>query len=369
MNICILGSGMQGRVVAQDLAENNHQVTVLDNNPNNLRKNIKSSRITTKFFDVTKKERLIKFIKGFDIVVGALPAKLGFYSMQCALEAEVDMVDMSYSEQDPFQLDKPAKRKKIKIVPDAGFAPGLSNILIGEAYRELGKIDNLRILVGGIPQNPHSPFNYKYTWSPNDLIAEYTRPARIVNNYELLTVEALSGIESFHIPKIGALECFYTDGLRTLAHTFKDIKNMEEKTIRYAGHAELMKELLKYGFLPSEDNPFTDNKIKPRDFILDFLKKELSKGDDLDLTVLLIDIKSKKKNRRYTCIDYYDKKNKVTSMARMTGYTCSIIVQYIKDYPDYGIIPPEYLGMHKKICNTIKNELGKRNIIINKTEF
>ncbi len=367
MRICILGAGLQGRAVIQDLVKNNHQVTVLDNNQNNFKRIIKSSRISTKLFDVTKKNELIKFIKNYEVVVGALPADLGFYAMQCAIEARVDMVDMSYSEQDPFILDKQAKRQKVKIVPDAGFAPGLSNILIGEAYQEFKKITSLRILVGGIPQNPIPPFNYKYTWSPSDLVAEYTRPARIVNNYKIIEIEALTGIERFQIPKIGQLECFYTDGLRTLLHTFKNIKNMEEKTIRYEGHAEIIKELFKFGFTPSEPNPFTGNKINPKTYVLQFLQSELSKGDDLDLTVLIVDIKSQNKTRRYSCIDYYDRKDKITSMARMTAYTCSIITQCIKDYPDYGVIPPEYLGMHQDISNFIKSELKKRNIIIRKS--
>jgi len=138
MKICILGAGLQGRVAAQDLAQNNHQVTVIDINKDNLSKvkretlrnaqSDKSAGIKTKQFDVTKKKELIKFIRDFDIVVGALPAYFGFYSMQCAIEAKVDMADMSYSEQNPFLLDKQAKKNKIRIVPDAGYAPGLSNI-------------------------------------------------------------------------------------------------------------------------------------------------------------------------------------------------------------------------------------------------
>jgi len=416
MKICILGAGLQGRVAAQDLAQNNHQVTVIDINKDNLSKvkretlrnaqSDKSAGIKTKQFDVTKKKELIKFIRDFDIVVGALPAYFGFYSMQCAIEAKVDMADMSYSEQNPFLLDKQAKKNKIRIVPDAGYAPGLSNILIGEAYREFNeqihhrdtektqkknltgskanKISRLRILVGGIPQNPIPPFNYKYTWSPNDLVAEYTRPARIVNNYKVVTTEALTGIEKFRVPKIGELECFYTDGLRTLIQSFKDIKNMEEKTVRYSGHAQLLKELLNYGFAPGQDNPFTNSKIQPKDFILDFLKDAFSnvrqgfslanksrpKGllynisDELDLTFLMIDIKGSKKSRRYTCIDYYDKKNKITSMARMTAYSGSIITQCLKNYPEFGVIAPEKLGIYKDTCNYIKREIAKRNIII-----
>lgn len=364
MKICILGAGLQGRVAAQDLAKHNHEVTILDNNKNNLKKVIKLSRIRTKLFDVRKKKELTKFIKDFDVVLGALPAHLGFYTMQCAVEAGVDIADMSYSDQDPFKLYKRAEKNKVRVIPDAGYAPGLSNVLVGEAYREFGKIDSLRILVGGLPINPRPPFNYQYTWSPDDLVQEYTRPARIVNNYKLLQVEALTGIENFYIPKIGKLECFYTDGLRTLLDTFKDIKNMEEKTIRYRGHAALIKEILNYGFAPDEDNPFTNSKVQPKDFVLDFLKDQLSQGDGKDLTILLIDIKNKRKRKRYRCIDYYDEKNKITSMTRMTAYSGSIFTQLIKNYPNYGVIAPEKLGMDEQICKHFKKEIAKRNIKI-----
>jgi len=368
MKICILGAGLQGRIVARDLSQNNHQVLLLDNNKENLSKIDKKSNIRTQQFDVTERAKLINCIRDFDIVVGALPADLGFYSMECAVTAGVDIVDLSYSGENPFLLKKDAKKRKIKIVPDAGFAPGLSNILIGEAYRELKKIDSIRILVGGIPQNPIPPFNYKYTWSPNDLVAEYTRIARIVRNFKTINLEALSGIERLKVSRLGRLECFYTDGLRTLLKTFSNIKNMEEKTIRYSSHAELIKELLNYGFAPDQDNPFTNSKIQPKAFVLDFLRKELSKGDEYDLSILLIDVIGNKKCRRYSCIDYYDKKNKITSMARMTAYTGSIITQCIKNYPSFGIIPPEYLGMNKITCSFIKKELAKRKIKVQMNE-
>jgi saccharopine dehydrogenase-like NADP-dependent oxidoreductase len=369
MRVCILGCGLQGRVIAQDLTRNKHQVTILDNNKQNLAKIDKKSNIKTKLFDVTERTKLINCIRDFDIVVGALPADLGFYSMECAVNAGVDIVDLSYSGDNPFLLKKDAKKRKIRIIPDAGYAPGLLNILVGEAYRELKKIDSLRILVGGIPQHPIPPFNYKYTWSPNDLVAEYTRTARVVRNFKTVNLEALSGIEKLKVPKVDRLECFYTDGLRTLIKTFENIRNMEEKTIRYQGHAELLKTILNYGFLSDQDNPFTNRKIQPKAFVLDFLRKELSMGDDFDLSILLIDVMSKKKTRRYSCIDYYDKKNKITSMARMTAYSGSIITQCIKDYPEYGVIAPEYLGMNKKICAFIKKEIAKRGIKVKTSKF
>jgi len=364
MRICILGAGLQGRVVAKDLSRNNHQVTILDNSKENLAKIDKKSNIKTQRFDVTERAKLINFIRNFDIVVDALPADLGFYSMECAVNAGVDIVDLSYSGENPFLLKKDARKRKIRIVPDAGFAPGLSNILIGEAYRELKKIDSIRILVGGMPQNPIPPFNYRYTWSPNDLVAEYTRTARIVRNFKTVNLEALSGIEKLKVSKIGRLECFYTDGLRTLIKTLENVRDMEEKTIRYQRHAELLKTILNYGYFDNGANPFNNQAIKPKEFVTDLLKTVLSQGDDKDLTILIIEIKRRNKIRKYSCIDYYDEKNKITSMARMTAYTGSIITQCIKNYPSFGVIPPEYLGMNKDTCSFIKSEIRKRNIII-----
>ncbi len=357
---------MQGRVAACDLSQAGHKITVLDSNPENLKKIAGIKSIKDLRFDVMERSRLIKFIKNFDIVLGALPAALGFYAMKCAIKAGVDMVDMSYLSENPFLLDRSAKARKIKIVPDAGFAPGLSNVLVGEAYQESGKFSSLRILVGGIPQNPIPPFNYRITWSPADLIAEYTRPARIVRNYKIVTLPALSGVEEFQLAKVGHLECFYTDGLRTLLKTFKGVKDMVEKTIRYPGHAKLFKTMIDWGFLTALPYQVKDITIKPDVYTVDFLKSVLSKGDEKDLSVLIIEITSRRQTRKYICVDYYDEKNNTTSMARMTAYTASIIAQCIKRYPGYGVIAPEMLGMKKELADFIKQQVKKRNIIIKK---
>lgn len=364
MNICVVGAGMQGKVGAMDLINAGHRVTVLDNNIDNLKQVKKISNIRIRKFNVKATVKFIRLIKGFDIIVGALPAALGFYTMECALEAGVDLVDISYAPEDPFLLHKRANKKRIRIVPDAGFAPGLSNIFIGEAYQELGGINNLRILVGGIPQNPQPPFNYRITWSPADLIEEYTRPTRIIKNYKIISAETLGGIEGFKVPKIGRLECFYTDGLRTLLKTMKNVRNMEEKTIRYPGHAKLFKTIFECGFLSNQPVHYGTSSIKARDFNIEFLRRILSSGDEKDLSILMIQIKKGNSMRKYTCIDYYDEKNRITSMARMTAYTGSIITQCIKHYPNFGIIPPEYLGMEKNLCRFIKTEIKKRNIIV-----
>jgi lysine 6-dehydrogenase len=366
MEICIIGAGMQGSVVAQDLVKSGHDVTVLDNNINLLRQLKKTVNINAREFNVKNKVKFIKFIKSFNLVVGALPASMGYYTMDCALRAGVDLVDLSYASEDPFILHDRAEREGIRIVPDAGFAPGLSNILIGETYQAFGGIDNLRILVGGIPQKPEPPFNYHMTWSIVDVIEEYSRPSQIIKNKETITVEALSGIEEFTLPRTGKFECFYTDGLRTLLKTMKHVKNMEEKTIRYPGHARLFRALIKCGFFSDQVVRYRKRLVNVRDVNIEYLRKVLRGADQEDLSIMIIQLEKGRKRRKYTCIDYYDRKKSITSMARMTAYTGSIIAQCIKKYDHFGIIPPEHLGMDKKIFKYIKTELKKRNIIIKK---
>ncbi len=367
MNICVVGAGMQGSVVAQDLVKSGHAVTVLDNNINLLRQLKKTTRVSAREFNVTNKVKFIRLIKPFDVIVGALPAAMGFYTMDCAISAGVDLVDLSYSPEDPFLLHEKAEQEGIRIVPDAGFAPGLSNILIGETYQEFNGIDDLKILVGGIPQKPEPPFNYHVTWSLADVIEEYARPSKIVKNREMITVQALSGVEEFSMPKIGRLECFYTDGLRTLLKTLKHVKNMEEKTIRYPGHAQLFKMLIDCGFFSEQSVRYRKRLVNIKDVNIEYLRNILRGGDKEDLSILIIEIKKGSKKRKFTCVDYYDKKKDITSMTRMTAYTGSIITQCIKDYEHFGIVPPEHLGMDKKLCRYIKAELKKRNIIIKKS--
>lgn len=367
MNICVVGVGMQGSIVAQDLVKSGHTVTVLDSNINLLRQLKKTAKVNAREINVTNKVKFIRFIKPFDLIIGALPAAMGFYTMDCAIRAGVDLVDLSYSPEDPFLLHDKAAQEGIRIVPDAGFAPGLSNILIGETYQEFKGIDTLRILVGGIPQNPKPPFNYHMTWSLTDVIEEYTRPAKILKNKEIITIDALSGIEEFSLPKIGKLECFYTDGLRTLLKTMKHVKTMEEKTIRYPGHAKLFKTLIDCGFFSNQSIRYKKRLVNLRDVNIEYLRNILRSGEKEDLSILIIEITKGRKKRKFTCVDYYDTRKGITSMARMTAYTGSVVAQCIKKYEHYGVIPPEHLGMDKKLCRYIKSEIKKRNIIIKKT--
>jgi saccharopine dehydrogenase-like NADP-dependent oxidoreductase len=362
MKILVLGAGMQGRIAAWDLRRSGHEVTVIDRDPVSRALCRQRADVEVRTFDIRNETRLARLMKGFDAVLGALPAAFGFYAMRCAVRAGVDMADMSYLPEDPLRLGPKARARKVRIIPDAGFAPGLSNILCGEAFRRLGRADRMRILVGGMPQRPRPPFNYRITWSPADLMAEYLRPARIVRNFRVVTKPALDGIEEFRVPGVGRLECFYTDGLRTLLRTFRSVRDMEEKTVRYPGHAGLFKKIIDAGYFSDRQILFRGEATTPKEFSLGFLKAVLGEGSERDLTVLIVELRDQRRVKKYLCIDRYDPGEKITAMARMTAFSGSVIVQSIKDYPGFGVIPPEYLGRDEGICDFVKRELKKRGI-------
>jgi len=249
------------------------------------------------------------------------------------IEAGKNVVDIAFFAEDPFQLDELAKEKGVTAIVDCGVAPGMSNILIGHVDNLLDKTEEVLIYVGGLPEIREWPYEYKAPFSPIDVIEEYIRPARYVENGELIIRPALSEPELIDFPSVGTLEVFNTDGLRSLATTMH-APNMKEKTMRYPGHIEKMRLLRETGFFSQEEIEVKGAKIRPVDLTakLLFPKWEYLKGE-ADITVMRVTVEGTKagKRRRYTydLIDRYDAVTETLSMARTTGYTATMAVRLL----------------------------------------
>ena len=186
-NIIVLGAGMVGSAIAIDLSKK-YNVSLTDFNQDALMKAYqKSSNLKTFLLDVTKKSILQKTIKDFDLVVCAVPGFLGFETLKSIIEAEKDVVDISFFSENSLELDALAKEKNITAIVDCGVAPGMDNIILGY-YNEKMKLTDFECLVGGLPKVKKWPFCYKAPFSPVDVIEEYTRPARYIENGEMITI-------------------------------------------------------------------------------------------------------------------------------------------------------------------------------------
>lgn len=372
MNVLVLGCGLVGRPMALDLAtEESFNVTVADVNLKNLKKIPASLPIKKMQKDLSNADQLKSLLKKADIVVNAVPGFMGFNTLKEIIKAKKNVIDIAFFPEDPFELDELAKENNVTAVVDCGVAPGMSNLLSGYVNSILDKTETILIYVGGLPVVREYPYEYKAGFSPIDVIEEYTRPARYIENSKLVIRPALSDPEFLNFDEVGTLEAFNSDGLRTLAQTLS-VPNMKEKTLRYPGHIEKIQVLRESGFFSQNEIEINGVKIKPVDFTskLLFPMWELKEGDE-EFTVMRIVIEGEKDKKKirytYNLLDRHDKKTNVHSMARTTGYTATSTVRMLAKglFDQKGICPPEYIGQRPDCVDFMLNELKERGVIYN----
>ncbi|HSD64223.1 MAG TPA: saccharopine dehydrogenase C-terminal domain-containing protein, partial [Ignavibacteriaceae bacterium] len=308
--ITVLGAGMVGSAIAEDLSKK-YEVTVCDINEERLKELKSLIPVKIKKADISDKDQLVNTIRDSDLVVGAVPGFMGFECLKAIIESGKNVVDISFFDEDPFELDRLALENNVTAIVDCGVAPGLSNIILGY-HSERMKVNSFECYVGGLPFERKPPYEYKAPFSPIDVIEEYTRPARIMVNGKVVTKEALSEPELINT-EAGTLEAFNTDGLRSLLKTMK-IPDMKEKTLRYPGHIQLMRALRATGFFDKEEIDIKGKTIRPVDLTskLLFPLWKLERNEP-EFTILKIRINGEGKEIEYSLFDKYDEATKTSS--------------------------------------------------------
>ena len=219
MRIHCLGGGLVGSFVTRKLVEDGFEVHLFD----------VVNRATPAVFHL--KDAASADHSSADLIVNMVPGSIGHDVLRVLHEQGHNIVDLSFSETTPDQL--PAGQGVV--LWDVGIAPGLSNMLVALAQRELGRLDKVSIKVGGNPAQPDDGWSYMAPFSPHDVIAEYTRPARIVRDGTVTVVPAMDELHT--VDANGrTMEAFLTDGLRSLINLPAD--SMGEYTVRWPGHIQ-----------------------------------------------------------------------------------------------------------------------------------
>ena len=375
MRITVLGAGLVGNAMVKDLAqEAAFDIVVVDLNREALTKLEAETPAVGIRADLQEEGQIFSLVADSDLVISAVPGFMGFETLRQVIEARKNVVDISFFSEDPFLLDDLAKSKRVTAVVDCGVAPGLCNIIAGRVVDLLDEADRYVCYVGGLPQVRQWPFEYKAVFSPRDVLEEYVRPARFVAYGQQVVRPALSEIELIDFPEVGTLEAFNTDGLRTLAKTLP-IPFMREKTLRYPGHAELMRVFRDSGFFRSTAVDVDGQAVKPLSLTSKLLFDEWRLGEgEADFTVMEVVIEGQRNGDRvrysYYLLDKYDEQTETTSMARTTGYTCTIVARQVLKglFTREGICPPEFVGRTAGCYNDLLDEYGKRNIELSETK-
>ena len=364
--IGVIGAGMVGSVIAQDLA-GRHEVTSADINETALAR-LAGKGIKTVQLDSRDAAALTAFVTPFDLIVSAVPGFMGLKTLQTLIEAGKNIADISFFPEDALQLDALARKKGVRVITDVGVAPGMDNVILGHHDKHM-KITRFECLVGGLPQKPQPPFLYKAPFSPIDVIEEYTRPARLQRGGKVVTLPALTEREMIRFEKPGELEAFNTDGLRSLLFTMAHIPDMAEKTLRYPGHIALIETLKQAGFFSTEAVDVNGVRTVPLDVTARLLIDQWKlKPGEPELTVMRVTVEGEEQGKRlrhvWDMYDEYDPKTGFSSMSRTTGFTCAAAANLLLEnkFDQTGVHPPEHVGAVEACYRYMLDYLAERNV-------
>ena len=338
MRMLVLGAGLQGSACAYDLLQQPtvERVTVADLKPERVPAFLKTSagrRLALVKVDVQDAAALREVIRGHNAVLCALPYYYNLDVMRAALEAGVHSADLGGNTEIVFRqkkLDAEARARGVSAVADCGLAPGMVNILAAEGIRRVGDAEAVKIFVGGLPQHPEPPLHYQIVYSLEGALDYYTTPSWVLRDGKPARVDALSELEQVAFPPpVGVLEAFHTaGGISTLPWTYEGrVRTMEYKTLRYPGHAAIMKAIRDLGLLELQPIKVRGKEVVPRDVFIASASPKLTKPEGRDLVALRVEVRGGGRDGRqvaWQLLDYFDEARGISAMMRTTGYSLAI---------------------------------------------
>jgi lysine 6-dehydrogenase len=387
MKILVLGAGRMGHGAVYDLVHNSpavEHVTVADfhlNKAEAVASAVGTSKVVPQQVDASDHAASLELMRGHDSVLSCVNYWYNEWLSRAAIAARANFCDLggnNYVVDKQLALDADAKAAGINIIPDCGLAPGMVSILAMHGAKQFDQIDEIHIRVGGLPQDPQPPLNYQLVFSVEGLINEYIEIARVIRDGQVKEIESMTEIEPLEFDGFPPLEAFQTSGgTSTLPDTFLGkIRELDYKTIRYAGHCERFKTMIDLGLCSSDEMIHEHRTITPRRVFAELLEKHLP-ADGPDYVLVRLDFVGKPKAEtravasvpgsdtsrlRYDIVDKLDESTGLSAMMRTTAFPASIIAQMMAsgDVLMRGATPQEKAIDPDKFVA----ELDRRNIKI-----
>jgi saccharopine dehydrogenase-like NADP-dependent oxidoreductase len=245
-DILVVGAGHIGSAIAAMLARTgDYHVTVGDRSAAALAELPAVSGVEHLVLDIADEAALVAALKGRFAVLSAAPYHLTFNVAEAAAKTGAHYLDLTEDVAVTRKVKALAKGAKVAFIPQCGLAPGFISIVAADLARRFDTLHDVRLRVGALPKYPSNALNYNLTWSTDGVINEYCEPCEAIVDGQPRQTRALEECESFALDGV-AYEAFNTSGgLGTLCETLAGkVRNLNYRTIRYPGHAAIMKALL-----------------------------------------------------------------------------------------------------------------------------
>ncbi|MCU1284382.1 MAG: Saccharopine dehydrogenase [Acidobacteriales bacterium] len=343
MKLLVIGAGMMGSAAAYDMARAGdvESVTLADAdgklaesaaarvNKLNGNKKVRAVRL-----DAANYKAAGKLMRGHAAVLSAVPYFFNVGLAKAAIEAKCHFADLGGNNtvvRKTYAMSKQAAKRGVALAPDCGLSPGMASILAGELFRRMagnnGKVDALKLYVGGLPEDPQPPFFYHLVFSVNGLINEFVEPAKVLRNGKITEIEPLTEAEDFQMGGFDPMVAFHTSGgTSTMPETFKGrVGECFEKTLRYPSHFAMIRSLYDLGYFSSEKMKLGKTEVTPREVTSQIFLNKLT-SDAPDVCIMRIEAHTDGHVAAFNMVDHYDEKAKMTAMMRTTAWPASIVV-------------------------------------------
>lgn len=356
----LLGAGRQGLAAAYDIGRfgDAERIVVADIDPRvacdaAVRLNALLGRAIAQptVLDVADSRAVRVTLRGMTACVNSVHYSWNRELTRLAIEAGVHMTDLGGNTavvREQLALSAEAERAGVTVVPDCGMGPGLNISLATYVMELLDEPREVRIWDGGLPQHPDAPWNYALTFNIAGLTNEYDGCATFLRGGTLTEVPCFADIEPIEFDGVGRLEAFVTSGgLSTAPWTFEGrLQRLENKTVRYPGHAETFKAFVQLGLLGTDPVQVRNQKVSPREVLHALLGPQIERGEVRDVCVMRVRGDGLKDGRETAAIveliDRYDEATGFTAMQRLTGWHASImLIAAVNGRTPRGVIPVE----------------------------
>ena len=340
----VLGAGRQGTACAYDMIKHGEADSVMLADQslavakraaarvNGLLGTDKAQAIQ---LNVTDHDALVAILHGRDAFLSAVPYYFNLSITRAAIEAGASMCDLGGNTdlvREQLKLSSQAKDAGISIIPDCGQVPGMGSTLMVYALGLLDEPEEVFMWDGGLPQNPHPPFNYTLTFNIAGLTNEYAEPPVFLRGGRPTLVPTMAELEVIEFPPpVGRLEAFTTGGgVSTMPWTFAGrLKTLQNKTLRYPGSYVPLRAFFDLGLWGTEPVRVGDQAVAPRELFHALFEPLVSYPEAKDLVVIRIRATGRKDGRRAEVIldllDWYDEETGFTAMERTTGWDGAIV--------------------------------------------
>ena len=379
MKILVLGSGLMGPAAAFNAMSDPEvsQVAVCDLNQQRLDACASKlagmkggEKLSTTRLDLHDQAAAAELMTGFDVSIGALPRSASPLAIRAASHANIPHLDLTR----PDSNQLPGLRQEVEaagnlVILACGVEPGLTEIMARHLAEKLGRVDELHIKCGGIPEKPTPPLGYKIVFGGRQLPLRES-DGHVVEDGQLKPVARYSGVETVIFPGVGQCEAWHGGFFPWLLElaALKHLQVGTQKTVRWPGFAAKVTVLKEMGLLGQEPVDVDGVPVVPKRLLdaLLYPRVRLEEGEK-DITVFRVEVAGEKDGRklRYKAemVDRYDERLGFTSMARTTAFTGAIVARMIArgDLKATGMLSPEQV-ITGPLFDRLMDELAAANI-------